>query len=334
MVTESNWAVSFYLPDRTALRGRDPLTLHPDLDWPVFGTGVYVWILQTFVRLRLAGAPVVLVDRPPDSGIVVTHADHLRRLLSDAGSPAALTIVVARSDRGPQWLADFVIVQNASSAGRADFFIPSWSQPGLVARARERGTRIEQVAYVGAIKELDPELTSPQWEEALRSRGLHWDLRTIAFTSSDHQYRDLRWNDYSTTDVIVALRPPASRDVRSKPAAKLQNAWAAGVPAIVSPEIPYRELWRSSLDYLEASNSAEALEAIDRLRSNSLLYAEMVANGFERAREFQAERLIDRWIDVLWRQIPERTNSRTYQLLVKARVPRAWVRRALYKWRL
>jgi glycosyltransferase involved in cell wall biosynthesis len=324
--------VSFYLPDRRGVMDIDPLGLDPERDWAVFGTGVYVWILQTFVRLHRAGAPVRLLDRPPARGVTVVHADHVERLLSEAPSPTDLTIVVARSDRGPQWLADFVIVQNASSAGRGDFFIPSWSQPGLIPRDPGRGTRVERVAYVGAIKELDPELAVPAWEEALRGRGLEWDLRAITFAGSDRVYPKLPWNDYSTVDVVVALRPRDSWDVRSKPAAKLQNAWAAGVPAIVSPEIAYRELRVSSRDFLEARSRSEALAAIDALRSNPSLYAEMVTNGLKRAREFEPERLIERWIDVLWRQIPKRTTHPLYRILVKARAARALGRRVRDRW--
>jgi hypothetical protein len=89
-----------------------------------------VWILQTFVRLRIAGAPVQLVERPPDAGLVVTHADHFSRLLAEARSQRDLVIVVARSDRGPQPLADFGIVQNPADADDYQFFIPSWLQPG------------------------------------------------------------------------------------------------------------------------------------------------------------------------------------------------------------
>lgn len=326
-MTQGAHRVSFYLPNRSGLRSLEPLTLDPERDWAVFGTGVYVWILQTFVRLHRAGAHVQLVDAPPPGGIVVTHADHLSRLLADAPSPAELTIVAARSDRGPQWLADFTIVQNAASARRGDFFIPSWSQPGLIPRNRERGTRLERAAYVGAIKELDPELTGAAWKDALRARGVEWDLRTVAFSGNDRVYSELRWNDYSTTDAIVALRPKESWDVRSKPAAKLQNAWAAGVPAILSPEIAYRELRRSRLDYLEVRSRTEALEAIDALRADPSLYADMVSNGVERARDFQPDRLVERWIEVLWRRIPERTARPGYRLLVNARGLRAFLRR-------
>lgn len=319
--------VAFYMPDRQALDGADPLRLDPDRDWAVFGTGVYVWILQTFLRLHAAGAPVRLVETPPAAGVVVTHAAHFDRVLSEAPSPADLIIVVAQSDRAPQPLADFAVVQNASSADRYGFFIPSWLQPGLVPRARERGTRVENVAYAGSIRELDPDLASPAWAEVLRARGLNWDTRTITFSGNDQFYQQLRWNDYASTDVLVALRPPASWDARPKPAAKLQNAWAAGVPAILSPETPYREVRRSSLDFIEARSSAEALEAIDRLRADSQLYAAMVQNGLERAREFAPDRLVERWQEVLWQEIPRRTGSFAFRLFARDRRRRAVIRR-------
>jgi hypothetical protein len=45
----------------------------------------------------------------------------------------------------------------------------------------------------------------------------------------------------------------------------------------------------------------------------------MVRNGLERAREFAPDRLVARWTDVLWREIPERTQSPMYRVLVNAR---------------
>lgn len=321
--------VSFYFPERAALNGADPLSLDPDRDWRVFGTGVYVWILQTFLRLHRTGAPVRLVDAPPAAGTVVVHADYFKRLLNECSAPQQLTIVVARSDRGPQLLADFGIVQNAASADRYHYFIPSWLQPGLVARLPERGTRVENVAYIGALKELDPDLAAPAWSDTLAARGLRWESRTITFSSNDHFYQQLRWNDYATVDVIVALRAARSWNARSKPAAKLTNAWAAGVPAIVSPEAPYRELRQSPLDYIEVRSSVEALAAIDRLRANPTLYADMVQNGLDRAREFRADQLAARWIDLLWREIPARSDTRLHRLVAKERRARAVGRRLL-----
>ena len=327
--------VSFYLPDDQALSGRDPDTLDCDRDWQVFGTGVYVWVLQTFVRLRSAGAPVRLTRTAPASGTVLTHSDYVERLLAEAPSAADLTIVSARADRPPQIYADFEVVQNQSSVHDVQVFIPSWLQPGLIARRRSRGTRVENIGYMGARKQLHADLAGDQWIDALAGRGLGWEMRTVAFAGNDRRYSEHRWNDYSAIDLVVALRPAATWDAASKPAAKLTNAWAAGVPAILSPELPYRELRRSPLDYLEARTGAEAIAAIDRLRSDPALYTAMVENGFERARDFHSGRLAALWAEALWRTIPARTASAGYRLAARYRGYRAHgrrLRRALYGW--
>jgi hypothetical protein len=328
-MSTSTRVVSFYLPDRHALGGLDPLCLDPDRDWFVFGTGVYVWVLQTFLRLRKAGAPVRLVERAPDAGVIVLHADHLQRLISEIESPAEVIIVVAQADRGWQPLADFSVVQNGVNADGTHFFIPSWAQPGLLPRLADRGTRVENIAYFGNIKELHPDLTTAAWVETLQRRSLCWDPRTIRFGGSDQRYTGVRWNDYSTVDVVVALRAPQSWDARPKPAAKLQNAWAAGVPAILSPENQYRELYRSPLDYIEAHSSTEVLAAVETLRANPRLYSDMVHNGLQRARAFSTDQLVDRWVDVLWREIPKRASTRTYQWLARSRRHRALARRLI-----
>jgi hypothetical protein len=255
--------------------------------------------------------------------MVVVHADHVEQLLAEAASRAELTLVVVQSDRGRQPQADFTIVQNASSARPFHFFIPSWSQPGLIPRARARDTQVETIAYLGSIAELHSELANHAWTELLRSRGFRWDLRTVAYTGNDQRYSALRWNDYSSIDVIVAVRRPRSWNARPKPAAKLQNAWAAGVPAILSPERQYQELRRSPLDYIEAGDPHGVLSAIEALRADPELYSAMVRNGFERATEFAPEQLVRRWVDVLWRQIPARARTPEYRLRARIRHGRA-----------
>lgn len=320
--------VSFFMPDQDALGGRDPDTLDCELDWQLFGTGVYVWVLQTYLRLRDAGFPVRIVREAPRSGIVVTHADYVERLLAEAPVAADLTIVSARADRPPQVYADVEIVQNRSSVEDFQIFIPSWAQPGLVPRDADRGVRVENVAYIGARKQLHADLASHDWIDGLALRQLHWDVRAVTFSGNDRLYTAHRWNDYSAIDVVVALRPPATWDDCLKPAAKPTNAWAAGVPAIVSPELPYRELRRSHLDYLEARDGAEALAAIDRLRSDAVLYRQMVDNGLQRAHAFASDPLIDHWAAALWRTVPDRTQTAAARLALRFRGYRAHGRRA------
>ena len=310
------------------MHGRDPEKIDCDQDWQVFGTGLYVWVLETFLRLRAAGAPVRLTQTAPRCGIVVTHADYVERLLDEAPCPVDLTIVSARSDRPQQIYADVEIVQNASSVRDLQIFIPSWLQPGLIPRDSDRRVRVENVAYIGACKQLHDDLKIPEWVDALRSRGLSWESRAITFDGNDRLYSQHRWNDYSAIDVIVALRPGATRNMASKPAAKLANAWAAGVPAILSPDLPYLEVRRSRLDYLEAVNGEEAIQAIERLRADPGLYLAMVENGLKRACEFHNDRLVGRWQEALWHTVPAMTGSAGYRLAARVRGYRALARRA------
>lgn len=311
---KSGKVVSFYLPDRSALQGRNALELDPDRDWDVFGTGLYIWVLQTFLRLRMADAPVRLAEAAPISGVVVAYADDVTRLLSEAPSPTRLIVVSVRADRRPEKYADVEVVQNASSTGRDQIFIPSWLQPGLIPRDNGRGTRVEVAAYIGTRQQLHDDFAHPGWSDALRAQGIQWDSRAAEFAQNDHLYPRLRWNDYSSIDAVVALRPPSSWNTRSKPATKLQNAWAAGVPAILSPEVPYRELRRSRLDYLEARSTAEAIAALANLRAHPDLYRAMVENGLNRAREWQNGRLVAWWMDALWRDVPRRARARRLDL--------------------
>ncbi len=323
--------VSFYLPDRDALGDLDAATLDPDRDCDLIATGLYGWILQTFLRLRSSGSPVRLDEAPPVSGTVVSHVEYVERLLAEAPSPGELFIVSPRMDRGPQLLADVEVVQNASSVGPYQVFIPSWLQPGLIPRDPARGARVETVTFMGNRQSLHDDLASPAWPDLLSERGLFWDSRMVTFVRNDQLQSGHRWNDFSSVDVVVALRPRSAWPASGKPASKLVNAWAAGVPAILGPEVPYRELRRSPLDYLEVESAADILTALERLRASPGLYAEMVTNGLERALEFQHDRLIAHWTDLLWREVPARARTYRHRVLARRRGHRAMARRV--RWR-
>jgi len=57
------------------------------------------------------------------------------------------------------------------------------------------------------------------------------------------------WPDFREADLILAVRPGDRRRATNKPASKLVNAWLAGVPALLGPEVAYRELRRSELEW-------------------------------------------------------------------------------------
>ena len=322
--------VWFYLPDREPLGGIDAEALDPDRDAGLMTTGLYAWILQTFLRLRAADLPVRLVQSPPGTGTVVVHVEHVERLLADAPAPDDLFVVTPRMDRRPQVLADLEVVQNITSIGPYQAFVPFWLQPGLIPRNEARGERLETATFMGFRESLADELATSCWADALSAAGFTWDLRVLTFGRNEDLLRN-PWSDYSAVDAVVALRPRSAWPAAEKPASKLVNAWAAGVPAVLGPEVAYRELRRTPLDYIEVESPTEALAALVKLRDDSDLYSAMVANGRVRAREFGHERVAARWADLLWRDVPARSRTYRHRVSVKRRRERAVVRRLRHR---
>ena len=311
--------VYFYIPQEPDLSRLEDLSF--EVDWREFVRGERAWILQTHLHLKRAGWPARLLRQPPRSGRVVFYANDANRLVWSVWGGAGLVPVGVRGDHRPINAGDFEVVQNAAQADNdSRFFVPLWSQPSLVARVAQRGTRVERVAFKGFHANLHPELQGAEWRDALSRRGIEWVADTVAYSRNDSGAGRLEWNDFSSVDVIVAIRPPTPVLHLEKPATKLYNAWRAGVPAILGPEIGFRELRQSELDFIEVATPAEALAALDRLRADPALYSAMVARGRQRAPEFADDAITARWIDLLWRVLPEISPGRPL-----ARLP-VWAR--------
>ncbi len=296
-------SIAFFVPDETDVDALKRLDC--DCDWKAFIQGERCWILQTYLRLREAGGAVELTAEYPDADIAVVHPYFLGRLLRPPAGKQIPIVVMVADDKGYCDLVDVQLVQNSGAAGSKAFFVPLWPQPGLIRRDPGRGERVERVAYKGFDVCLDEDFRAPAWETALKERGLVWD--NDSFRALDRGYRpdDLHWNDYSQTDLIVAVRPPAPGMYRHKPGTKLVLAWLAGVPAILGPERAYRDLRQSELDYIEVQNTTEALAAVDHLREDPELYRAMVENGKKRRGDHNREAVLRRWQEVLFEEIPQ-----------------------------
>jgi hypothetical protein len=121
------------------------------------------------------------------------------------------------------------------------------------------------------------------------------------------------WHDYREVDAVLAVRGPekprpagaksAIYSLQRKPATKLYNAWRAGVPAILSPDVAYEDLRRSEFDFLEASNVPEIIGSLRRLQADTALRQAMVRSGRARGEEFTPEKIAQEWIELLQHEI-------------------------------
>ena len=105
------------------------------------------WLFQTWEAVRGA-VDSSIVDRIPDSGIVVTLSNFLPPGFR-ASKKQFIAAVVA--DFLPHPGAQLQVVQNAAHAKRlpGSVFMPHWPQPNHIPRDSARGDRFETLAFFG-----------------------------------------------------------------------------------------------------------------------------------------------------------------------------------------
>jgi len=239
------------------------------------------WIVQTYLELKRRALNVNIVPSLVQGQICVAHYDDI--LLKEM--PVKSFLVGIRGDRPDIHVSAMNVVQNKHVIrnGR-DFFIPHWSQPGLILRDSSRGNAIRTIGYMGLRFNLDPAFLDAPFLRRLEQLGLTLEVREYPF------------QDYSDIDLILAVRPGTPYDINLKPATKLQNAWLAGCPALLGPESAYRQYRQSDLDYIETESPEHALHAIHTLQENPRLYSDMIENGRARGAEFTHDKIAKRWI--------------------------------------
>ncbi|WP_041918483.1 hypothetical protein [Gloeocapsa sp. PCC 7428] len=268
-------------------------------NWAGYGLGIYTWTLQTYFRLQAVGFPCQLVSSPPKEGIVLFHRQALQ--FRPLKPQSRLLLICLQADKQPCTVAHLHVVQNPTdSRSPHSYYLPHWSQPGLIPRNPERGDRFETIAYFGHACSLAPELKAPAWQYQLAALGLRW--QPIINHNSWHDFcqLDCRWNDYSNIDAIVAIRSFHSEQTYLyKPATKLYNAWLAGVPALLGAESAYRAIGQANMNYLEVSSYSELLATLIRLKSSAAARQRLVCNGALSALQFLPEQITENWCQFL-----------------------------------
>ena len=322
--------VTFYLPKLSDPARFDDID--PEEDWTPFRSARGQSIPHTYVRLRQAGNPVQISNRPPSGGIAVVFAGDMRRFGAARLRRDSTLVVCVQTDRRVPEVsrADVIVEHNGlREDGLRHVFIPNWPQPGMLPRDTNR-VGLQTVTYKGAAENLHPDFLTGQWARDLAQLGLTFvvdapierdDERLRGLGSAIEIGSSTNWHDYSRADVTLAVRPDARHRYRHKPAVKLVNAWRAGTPALLGPEPAYQELRRSDLDYIEVSSAEEAAEALARLRGDPALYRDMVENGRERAAAFSVASITERWQTLLFETLVEQSPPQLPKFFAAATVP-------------
>lgn len=259
--------------------------------WAGRKSGNYIWTVKTFGYLIKKGIQCHLTDIIPTNGIIITHRDFLKNHMKPTGEQLFVCIV-ADTYRHPY--AQLHIVQNQAdkilkSQNRwPSIFMPHWPENGLIEREKSRNKKFVNVSYFGSIKRLAPQLRSDNFKQKMQDIGFNWSI-----VPPDN------WNDYSLTDVVLAVRSFTKMPFYKNPASKLYNAWRAGVPAILGPESAYRAEGKNGIDYIEVRTLSEVFDALAMLKEDESLRESIVSNGYEKAKVINCDSITSKWIEFL-----------------------------------
>ena len=243
-----------------------------------------IWIYQTYLKLKEIDPDIMLSSTLPDSGIIIAFEGDLPVPCETRKERYLISII---ADSSPRSFANMRIVQNRAQLRlvKRSTHIPHWPQPGLSHRDRARGTEVKNVVYIGDIANIAPEMLLPSFATEMAKLGVIWTMRLSG---------DVGVNDYTDVDILVAVRHFTLDGYTRKPASKLQNAWLAGVPAVLGPEIAFQEIGTHGVDYLEARNQRDIVSAVDRLKTDSDFYNSVVSAGLEKAVNLESN-IVQQW---------------------------------------
>ncbi|PWT77537.1 MAG: hypothetical protein C5B60_02570 [Chloroflexi bacterium] len=266
--------------------------------------GPYGWSIQSWMYLR-DEIDVHLLYQILDVGMTLAHSDFWPKNIV---ANERQFFVEIKPDRNLKLAnPDAVICQTAEDPlfdselarqGRV-FAVQNWPQNNLIRRNPQR-RHVTTACFHGNSANLLTSAGILQLRTRLQDAGIDFCMPARP-----------AWHDYSNCDVVVAVRRPehfehemvGAFNVRTKPAAKLINAWHAGVPAILSPDPAYERLRRSDLDYITATTVDEIVGAVRLLEQDHTLYQAMVENGARRATDFTVKAVAQSWIELLSEKI-------------------------------
>ena len=285
--------IYFYYPNEI------PITLD-------YKSGLDCWVLKTFWKLKeyKSDLNIHLVNYIPDEGIIIFHKGFFPKDLVPSNTQL---FVCVQADYGRHQYAQYHIAQNPLGVSNFNFskrsfleeklfsftksyFIAHWNQNDIIKRNSSRVEHFKNVCFYGIDQNFPQKLLEPSFKEKLKKEGI--DLKII--TDSD------KWNDYSETDCVLAIRDFENKPHYNKPFSKIINSYLAGVPVIAGNE--------SSSLYLKnglgigisiVTNPDECFNAIKQVKENYLSSLKRIIIDKDKLKEFQDEAIVLSWDKLL-----------------------------------
>ena len=231
----------------------------------------------------------------PKEGIVIAHRDHLDQKVARASN--SLFVVCLQVDRPvPQPFSNIHLLHNPSArlvGNLPGFYMPGWPQINLIPRDNARGSQFKNVAFIGSEENFAEAGALDEFRAALKPLNINFML-----------VPPKAWNDFSQFDAVLGVRSYApGHNFLTKPALKLANAWLAGVPAVMGRESAYRATGVVGVNFLEADSRLQIVSCLSRLKDNAALRHGLVANGRLAAPKYSTEAVLERWMQLLDREI-------------------------------
>ncbi len=247
------------------------------------------WIVTLYLLFKKRGYDVEMSDHFIPGRLCVVHRDDIG--YRDIPFLFLSYVVAIRADRDRTFICDDEIVQSPSSIeGGHQYYIPYWPQPGLIHRDSGRGAEVTSMVYFGRRRNIAARFRSEAFLRRLREIGVELIIED----------KRPNWTDYSKADVVLAVRDGSPNFLASKPISKLNNAWAAGCPALVGSEPVYEYHGVSEVDFFKVSNSDDVIDVLIRLKTTPGLFEKVAENGRKRAAELSYDATLEKWERLLF----------------------------------
>lgn len=284
----------------------------PDTDPARYPSGVGHALLELARRLEQRGRVVTVGADGPPGAAWCFHVESLwdwtsgaarrnayAQLLAGLRNAASVTAIrgdIPLSFRPAVPSAVEVMPSRATAVGERRTWLPLLPQRGLIPRAPERRGAIRTLAVFAFEINVPDHVASGRLAAQLEAQGVEVVSRTWDGVSQSVP----DWHDFSRIDAALCVTAdPLGTGLDRKPATKLVNAWVAGaVPVFHVGQPSYVELARPGIDSIPVQ-SAEAVAGGLALHTGREALGRLERGVAERAAEFNRERILDLWANVL-----------------------------------